>query len=118
MNRGIRPSLVSVSVVLGVTALLTAGQSHADNSLAAKIANADVGYGEYLSGECVTCHQKSGQSRGIPAIAGLEAETFVSIMNAYRNKELENKVMQMVAGRLDDEQIISLAAYFSKLPSK
>jgi cytochrome c len=114
MNRGMRLSLMSVSVVLGVTALLTAGQSHADNSLAAKIANADVGYGEYLSGECVTCHQKSGQSRGIPAIAGLEAETFVSIMN----KELENKVMQMVAGRLDDEQIISLAAYFSKLPSK
>jgi cytochrome c553 len=37
-------------------------------------------------------------------------------MNAYRSKELDNKVMQMMAGRLDDEQIISLAAYFSSLP--
>ena len=81
----------------------------------AKIAGADVGYGEYLAGECVTCHQKSGVSRGIPSIAGIDAQAFVSIMTAYRKKELDNKVMQMVAGRLDDEQIVALAAYFSKL---
>ena len=82
--------------------------------LADQIAKADLGYGEYLAGECVTCHQKSGA--GIPQINGIEAETFVAIMKAYRNKELDNKVMQMMAGRLDDEQIISLAAYFSTLP--
>ena len=89
--------------------------AHADDALAAKIAGADVGYGEYLAGECVTCHQKSGVSRGIPSIAGIDGQTFVSIMTAYRKKELDNKVMQMVAGRLDDEQIVALAAYFSKL---
>ena len=82
--------------------------------LADQIAKADLGYGEYLAGECVTCHQKSGA--GIPQINGIEAETFVTIMKAYRSKELDNKVMQMMAGRLDDEQIISLAAYFSSLP--
>ena len=82
--------------------------------LADQIAKADIGYGEYLAGECVTCHQKSGT--GIPQINGIEAETFVIIMKAYRSKELDNKVMQMMAGRLDDEQIISLAAYFSLLP--
>ena len=79
-----------------------------------QIAKADLGYGEYLAGECVTCHRKSGA--GIPQINGIEAETFVAIMKAYRSKELDNKVMQMMAGRLDDEQIISLAAYFSSLP--
>ena len=84
--------------------------------LADQIAKADVGYGEYLSGECVTCHRSTGASEGIPAINGIDAEIFVSIINAYRSKELENKVMQMMAGRLDDEQIISLAAYFSSLP--
>ena len=82
--------------------------------LADQIAKADLGYGEYLAGECVTCHQKSGA--GIPQINGIEAETFVTIIKAYRSKELDNKVMQMMAGRLDDEQIISLAAYFSSLP--
>jgi cytochrome c553 len=81
--------------------------------LADQIAKADLGYGEYLAGECVTCHQKSGA--GIPQINGIETETFVTIMKAYRSKELDNKVMQMMAGRLDDEQIISLAAYFSSL---
>jgi len=86
----------------------------AQADLADQIAKADIGYGEYLAGECVTCHQKSGT--GIPQINGIEAGTFVTIMKAYRSKELDNKVMQMVAGRLDDEQIISLAAYFSLLP--
>ena len=86
----------------------------AQTDLADQIAKADLGYGEYLAGECVTCHRKSGP--GIPQINGIEAETFVIIMNAYRSKELDNKVMQMMAGRLDDEQIISLAAYFSSLP--
>jgi len=82
--------------------------------LADQIAKADLGYGEYLAGECVTCHQKSGA--GIPQINGIEAETFVTTIKAYRSKELDNKVMQMMAGRLGDEQIISLAAYFSSLP--
>ena len=86
----------------------------AQADLADQIAKADIGYGEYLAGECVTCHRKS--STGIPQINGIEAETFVTIMKAYRTKELDNKVMQMMAGRLDDEQIVSLAAYFSSLP--
>ena len=88
----------------------------AQADLADQIAKADVEYGEYLSGECVTCHRSTGAAEGIPAINGIDAEIFVSIINAYRSKELENKVMQMMAGRLDDEQIISLAAYFSSLP--
>ena len=86
----------------------------AQTNLADQIAKADLGYGEYLAGECVTCHRKSGA--GIPQINGIEAKTFVTIMKTYRSKELDNKVMQMMAGRLDDEQIISLAAYFSSLP--
>ena len=77
--------------------------------------NADVAYGEYLAGECVTCHSTDGANKGIPNIIGLEAEGFAYIMHSYRNKELENKVMQLVAGRLDDEQIASLAVYFASL---
>ena len=80
--------------------------------------NADVAYGEYLAGECVTCHSTDVADKGIPNIIGLEAEGFAYIMHAYRNKELDNKVMQLVAGRLDDEQIASLAVYFAALPAK
>ena len=80
------------------------------------LAGADVGYGEYLSGECVTCHSQTGVDKGIPSINGLDAEVFASVMHAYKTGDMEHPVMQMVAGRLDDEQIASLAVYFSKLP--
>ena len=82
------------------------------------IKNADMAYGEYLAGECVTCHRSGAANDGIPSISGMDAEAFVYILQSYRSKELENKVMQLVASRLDDEQIASLAVYFASLSSK
>ena len=79
------------------------------------IAMGDIEYGEYLGAECATCHLQTGASEGIPIINGMDAEVFVALMLAYRSKEMENPVMQMIAGRLDDEQIGSLALYFSQL---
>ena len=81
------------------------------------LAGADVGYGEYLSGECVTCHSQNGVDKGIPVINGLDAEVFATVMHAYKVGDVEHPVMQMVAGRLDYEQIASLAVYFAALPS-
>ena len=81
------------------------------------LAGADVGYGEYLSGECVTCHSQKGVNKGIPAINGLDAEVFATVMHAYKTGDMEHPVMQMVAGRLDGEQIASLAVYFASLSS-
>ena len=78
------------------------------------IAMGDIEYGEYLGAECASCHHQSGASEGIPSIHGMDAEVFVTLMLAYRSKLMENPVMQMIAGRLDDEQIGSLALYFSK----
>ena len=79
------------------------------------IAMGDIEYGEYLGSECATCHHQTGESTGIPAINGMDAEVFVALMLAYRSKLMENPVMQMIAGRLNDEQIGSLALYFSTL---
>ena len=79
------------------------------------IAMGDIEYGEYLGAECASCHHQAGVSNGIPAINGMDAEVFVYLMLAYRSKEMENQVMQMIAGRLNDEQIGSLALYFSTL---
>ena len=78
---------------------------------------ADIAYGEYLSGECVTCHQNEGASMEIPSIFGRDAAILFTIIKAYKNKELDNEVMQLVAGRLDDEQIASLAIYFESIES-
>ena len=79
------------------------------------IAMGDIEYGEYLGSECAACHHQAGASGGIPSIHGIDAEVFVALMLAYRSKEMENPVMQMIAGRLNDEEIGSLALYFSTL---
>lgn len=78
----------------------------------------DIEYGQYLAAECVTCHSTAGLDKGIPAIIGWEEANFISVINAYKSKELENPVMQVIAVRLDDEQIASLALYFASLPEE
>ena len=79
--------------------------------------NADIAYGEYLAGECVTCHRSGSSEGSIPNIAGVNAKIIASALHSFQTKERENKVMQLVAERLDDEQIASLAVYFASLTS-
>ena len=78
----------------------------------------DADYGEYLSGQCTTCHQLSGVNKGIPGIVGWPADSFIAVMNAYKNKERENKAMQTVAASLAEDEIAALAAYFATLTPK
>ncbi|WP_299869589.1 c-type cytochrome [uncultured Roseobacter sp.] len=75
----------------------------------------DAEYGEYLSSECVTCHQQDGSAEGIPSITRWPTEDFVVAMHAYKRKLRPHPVMQMMAGRLNDEEIAALAAYFKDL---
>ena len=66
----------------------------------------------------MTCHSADGADKCIPNIIWVDAEGFAYMMHPYRKKELENKVMQLIAGRLDDEQIASLAVYFAALSTE
>ena len=75
----------------------------------------DAEYGEYLSSECTTCHRTTGADDGIPSIVLWPEEDFVIAMHAYKNKNRPNPVMQMIAGRLNGEEIAALAAYFATL---
>jgi cytochrome c553 len=76
---------------------------------------ADVAFGEYLAGECVTCHQKSGQSNGIPTIVGWPPDQFVAVLKSYKAKDRPNPVMQTIAARFGDAEMEALAAYFATL---
>ena len=78
---------------------------------------ADRAFGEYLSSECVACHQLSGRYQGIPPILAWPEETFVAVMNEYKLRRRPNPVMQTIAARLSDEEIAALAAYFGSLPA-
>ena len=75
----------------------------------------DVEYGEFLASECKTCHQTNGGDDGIPSIVLWPEEVFVTAMHAYKEQVRPNPVMQMIAGRLADDEIAALAAYFKDL---
>lgn len=75
----------------------------------------DPEYGAYLSSECQTCHQKDGSDQGIPSIVNWPEEDFVVAMHAYKQKLRPHPVMQMMAGRLTNDEIAALAAYFATL---
>lgn len=75
----------------------------------------DPEFGQYLSSECVTCHQTNGSDQGIPSITQWPEADFVVAMHAYKEKLRPHPVMQMMAGRLANDEIAALAAYFAAL---
>ena len=75
----------------------------------------DKEYGQYLSGECVTCHQISGQVEGIPSIIGVPRDYFVRAMLEYKNNIRTNEVMKLRAATITNEDLAALAAYFESL---
>ncbi len=85
---------------------------------AAAALDGDPAYGKYLSGECVTCHQLTGGDSTIPAITGWPKENFIHVLYEYKTKARTNPVMQTVTGRLGDEEMAALAAYFGSLPAQ
>lgn len=78
-------------------------------------AQGDRAFGEYLSSECVTCHQLSGRHQGIPPIVGWPEQSFVEIMDEYRAKKRSNPVMQTIAAKFSKDEIAALAAYFGSV---
>lgn len=98
----------TASTALVAIALVLAGSRFA-------LGAGDRELGEYLSSECVTCHQLSGKYDGIPPIVGWPPESFIEILTEYREKRRENQVMRSIAIKFTDEEIAALAAYFGSL---
>ncbi|MGY6706776.1 MAG: c-type cytochrome [Rhizobiaceae bacterium] len=74
----------------------------------------DPAYGEFLGGECATCHRRSAPAEGIPQISGIDEHHFVRAMVEYREGVRANEVMRTTAARLSDEEIAALAAHFTE----
>lgn len=81
------------------------------------MADEQIEYGEYLSGECTTCH-RDGSNVSIPPIVGWPKNAFIAVMEAYKKGERDNKAMVSVARSLDADQIEALAAYFATIKPK
>ena len=109
-----RAALIDWLADLSDDARPDAAGDHPD--LAAVMAiDADAGYGAYLSGECAGCH---GPYDGeIPSLDGQSPEALAAALLSYRDGSRTNRVMQMIAERLGDEEIAALAAHFAGLPA-
>ena len=69
-------------------------------------------FGEYLAGECTSCHKISYDFTGIPLVFGMDESHFVGRLNDYKSGKLTNETMASVARGLDDEMMLSLALFF------
>ncbi|MGL4242333.1 MAG: c-type cytochrome [Beijerinckiaceae bacterium] len=96
--------------ILALAAALTAAPA---------LASGDKELGKHLSSECVSCHQLTGRVvAGVPAIVGIDQESFKAMMESYRKKERPNQVMQSIAAKFNDEEIAALAAFFESVRKK
>lgn len=75
----------------------------------------DPEYGQYLSGDCVTCHQVTGHADGIPSIVGWPKDAFIRALFEYKTNIRTNEVMKLRVANLGNEEIAALAAYFATL---
>ena len=108
------------SLALGV--LMFAGLSSAASTETQQekfteiLAKADPAYGEYLAGQCVTCHAPTGAAEGIPHIHGLPDVYLVQSLLEYKTSSegRTNPAMVNIAKNLSDEEVGSLAKYFSE----
>jgi len=70
-------------------------------------------YGEYLSGECLTCHRLDDGAGQIPAIFGWPEDKFIETLAMYKHGARGNAAMRNVAASLGDEEMAALARYFA-----
>lgn len=74
----------------------------------------DIEYGEYLAGECASCHlDNRGADSKVPVIHGAEPEHLVRALLEFRAGVRSNTTMGLVANGLDDEEIAAIVQYLA-----
>ena len=77
------------------------------------VAAAGAEQGPQLAATCASCHDPAGDDRGIPTIAGLDEQTIMRAMQAFRTNEAPSHVMHAVALSLTDEELASVSHYLA-----
>jgi sulfide dehydrogenase cytochrome subunit len=76
---------------------------------------ADNDRGAQLAATCASCHRLDGGDKGMPSIIGLDEETFIRAMRAFRSGERSSQIMRVMSRSLSNEEIAILAHYLSTL---
>ena len=96
---------LSIIALIGVF-----GQAQAAGDVAAGKAKADA---------CKGCHGANGEGVGkFPALAGHKADEIVQALNDFKSGKRANPMMKTFAGKLNDEDMGNVAAFYASLPKK
>jgi len=76
----------------------------------------DPAAGKAKVGACVGCHGANGQGSGAnPPLAGKPEDALVQALQEYKSGKRNNAVMKSFAGKLSDQDMADLAAYYASL---
>ncbi|MFK7856269.1 MAG: cytochrome c [Granulosicoccus sp.] len=76
----------------------------------------DVAYGEYLAGECASCHSLDATAgSNVPVIHGAASEHIARALLEYRKGIRTNTTMVNVASSLGDEEVAVLSHYMASV---
>lgn len=114
--------LLLISAVTGLTCMLqapasfalTGGISAAEN---AKLrAEYPLPSADMLGDNCSACHGTKGAefNEAMPPLAGMDKNTFIKLMKAYRANKFPSIVMHDVAKVFSDKEIEAMADFFAK----
>lgn len=80
------------------------------------VAKGDPARGKELSATCVACHGPDGNSpvSAFPRIAGQHADYMIHAMQAYKNGQRSNPIMQGIVAPLSLQDMQDLSAFFSR----
>ncbi len=77
----------------------------------------DIDAGKTKSSSCAGCHGADGKGKSPnPSIVGLDEGQFSEKMNGYKSGAVKHMMMNMLAKKLSDADIVNLAAYYASLP--
>jgi cytochrome subunit of sulfide dehydrogenase len=76
---------------------------------------ADNDRGAELAATCASCHRLDGRDKSMPSIIGLDEETFIRAMQAFKSGERSSQIMRVMSRSFSNEEIATLAHYLSTL---
>ncbi|MDA9689351.1 cytochrome c [Betaproteobacteria bacterium] len=67
--------------------------------------------------KCATCHGLQGISKGagVPHLAGQPERYLKEQLEKYKSGERQHQIMSIIAGQLSDDEITTLASWYSKI---
>lgn len=110
------PVLTLCALAVGLTTAQSQGAAPAGDPLAIKAGPPDAKRGGAMTQSCQGCHGPMGHSKeeDKPSLGGQIPSYTTLQLAAFRAKLRPSPVMQAIAARLSDQDIVDLAAYYGQ----